>query len=228
MKPQKLDSKILLFIKDIRIAVLVLGTAILFYACENNEIDKIQAFSSPEELPILETKNFVTLMSDSGLIRNSLRAPVLLQFDNGGKSYYEFPEGMELVKFDEHQNIISSITADYAKQFVKEKKWEAKNNVVVTNERGDSLKTEVLTWEEKTEKIYTEEFVKIIRDNQIITGVGLTSDQNMLNWKIKNPKGTIYISVDEKEQNAEANSGSDNNPKIEPQQQPKTQAIKFK
>ncbi len=228
MKPQKLDSKILLFIKDIRIAVLVLGTAILFYACQNNEIDKIQAFSSPEELPILETKNFVTLMSDSGLIRNSLRAPVLLQFDNGGKSYYEFPEGMELVKFDEHQNIISSITADYAKQFVKEKKWEAKNNVVVTNERGDSLKTEVLTWEEKTEKIYTEEFVKIIRDNQIITGVGLTSDQNMLNWKIKNPKGTIYISVDEKEQNAEANSGSDNNPKIEPQQQTKTQAIKFK
>lgn len=228
MKTQKLDSNIFLFIKNIRIAVLILGTAILFYACENNEIDKIQAFSSPEELPILETKNFVTLMSDSGLIRNSLRAPVLLQFDNGGKSYYEFPEGMELVKFDEHQKVISSITADYAKQFVKEKKWEAKNNVVVTNVRGDSLKTEVLTWEEKTEKIYTEEFVKIIRDNQIITGIGLTSDQNMLNWKIKNPKGTIYISVDENKQNAEVNSESENKPKIEPQQQPKIQAIKFK
>lgn len=227
MKTQKLDSKILLFLKNIRIAVLILGTAILFYACENNEIDKIQAFSSPEELPILETKNFVTLISDSGIIRNSLKAPVLLQFENGGKSYYEFPEGMELVKFDEHQKVISSITADYAKQFVKEKKWEAKNNVVVTNERGDSLKTEVLTWEEKTEKIYTEEFVKIIRDNQVITGVGLTSDQNMLNWKIKKPQGTIYISVDEKKQNSEANSKSQNKPIIEPRQHPKSQALKF-
>ena len=38
---------------------------------------------------------------------------------------------------------------------------EAKNTVKVKNVNGDLLETEHLIWNEKTEMIYTEEFVKI-------------------------------------------------------------------
>jgi len=177
-----------------RIAALFLGAAILFYACEN-DIEKIKAFSSPENLPVVEAEDIETMFTDSGEIRFFLKAPKLLRFENEGKSFVEFPEGIELVKYDEHKEIISSITADYAQQFEKQKKWEAKNNVVATNARGDTLKTEHLIWEEETEKIHTEDFVKIIRPDQIITGIGFQSDQSLQNWKIKNPKGTIYVDV---------------------------------
>jgi LPS export ABC transporter protein LptC len=119
-----------------------------------------------------------------------------------GKTYIEFPQGIELIKYDENQEIISSITADYAKNFEKEEKWEAKNNVVATNAQGDTLKTEHLIWEEKTERIYTEEFVRIIRPDKIITGIGFQSDQSMQNWRIKNPKGEIYIDVEDSPQSS--------------------------
>ena len=195
MKQQKSGFNYLNKIYKIRIAVLILGTAILLSACENN-LEKIKAFSSPEELPIVEASNFETLYTDSGEVRFFLKAPKLLQFEVDGKVYVEFPQGIELVKYDENQNVISSITADYAKNFEKEEKWEAKNNVIATNSQGDTLKTEHLIWEEKEEKIYTEEFVRIIRSDQIITGIGFQSDQSMQNWRIKNPKGTIYIDVD--------------------------------
>lgn len=228
MKIQRLDSRIFQIIKNIRIAVLVLGTAILFYACSDNEIDKIQAFVSPEDLPVQEAINFETLYTDSGQIRFSLKTPKLLRFENDGKAYIEFPMGVELVKYDEKQNIISTITADYAKQFEKESKWEAKNNVVVTNIDGDTLKTEHLIWEEKTEKIYTEEFVKIIRENQTITGLGLTSDQNMTNWKIKNVKGILYVDVKEKNQKTEQ-AGSEITPdEKDEEKEVSPKAIKFK
>jgi LPS export ABC transporter protein LptC len=194
MKQQLLDSKNFRLIKKYCVAVLVSGTAMLFYGCENN-IEQIKAFYTTENLPVLEAINFETLLTDSGQVRYFLKAPKLLQFQDEGRNYIEFPEGMELIKFDEHKRIISSITADYAKQFVAEDKWEAKNNVIATNAQGDTLKTEHLIWEEKKEIIYTEEFVKIIRTDQIITGIGFTSDQKLQNWKIKNPKGTIYISV---------------------------------
>jgi LPS export ABC transporter protein LptC len=194
MKQQQLDSKIIRFIKKYCVAVLVSGAAMLFYGCENN-IEQIKAFYSTENLPVLEAKNFETLLTDSGQVRYSLKAPILLRFEDEGRNYIEFPEGMELVKFDEKKRIISSITADYAKQFVAEDKWEAKNNVIATNAQGDTLKTEHLIWEEKKEIIYTEDFVRIIRTDQIITGIGFTSDQKLQNWKIKNPKGTIYVSV---------------------------------
>lgn len=196
MNLQKSGFKFLKKHYTYRIAVLAIGAAILFSSCENN-LEQIKAFSSPENLPLVEASNFETMYTDSGEVRFSLKAPKLLQFEVDGKPYIEFPEGIELIKYDEHQNVISSITADYAKNFEKEEKWEAKNNVVATNAQGDTLKTEHLIWEEKTEKIYTEEFVRIIRDDQVITGIGFQSDQSLQNWRIKNPKGEIYIEVDD-------------------------------
>jgi LPS export ABC transporter protein LptC len=195
MKIHKSDSKILHRIKQSSIAVLIMGAAILFYACESNNLSEIKAFTAPENLPIQEATNFQTTYTDSGQIRFTLKTPKLLRFEVDGVTYTEFPQGMKLIKYDAQKNIVSSIRADYAKQFVKDQRWEAKNNVVVTNVQGDSLLTEHLIWEEKNEKIHTEEFVKIIREDQIITGVGLTSDQNMENWKIKNVKGVLYVSV---------------------------------
>lgn len=201
MKLQQFVSNIRKIYNNISIAALLTGAAIIFYACENN-IEEIKAFSSPENLPILEAVNFQTTFTDSGQVRFSLKAPKLLQFENEGRDYIEFPEGMELVKYDINKNIISTLSADYAKQFLEEEKWEAKNNVVATNVQGDTLKTEHLIWEEKTEMIHTQDFVKVIRPNMVISGVGLVSDQALQDWKILKPTGTIYVEMNEENQAA--------------------------
>lgn len=203
MKQPKSGFNRIFFYLLMRIAALFLWAAFLFYGCENN-IEKIKTFSAPENLPLQEATNFETLFTDSGEVRFFLKAPKLLRFESDGKPFVEFPEGIKLVKYDSHQEIISSITADYAKQYEKEQTWEAKNNVVATNAQGDTLQTEHLIWEEKTEKIYTEEFVKIIRPDQIITGIGFQSDQSLENWRIKNPKGTLYVDVEEEKENESA------------------------
>ena len=200
MKQQESDSNKKKYPGTFIIAAFAIWAAIILYSCENN-IEKIKAFNSSENLPVVEATDFETIYTDSGKVRFYLKAPKLLRFETEGESYVEFPQGIELVKYDNRHNIISSITAEYAKQFVDEKKWEAKNNVVATNNKGDTLKTEHLIWEEETEKIYTEEYVKIIRSDQIITGIGFESDQSLENWRIKDPKGTIYVDVEDPEDN---------------------------
>ncbi len=228
MKIQKSDSKITSLLKDIRIAVLTLGTAILFFACGKSNLEEIKAFSSPEDLPILEAENFETLYTDSGTIRYSIKSPRLRVFENDGKMYREFPKGVRFVQYDEEQNITSTITADYAKQFLKEEKLEAKNNVVVTNLKGDTLKTELLIWEEKSEKIYTDEFVKVISDNRVINGYGLTSDQDMQNWTIRKVTGTILVDVNNKTQQ-EGQTENPEKPSVESTdtKQPANATLKF-
>ncbi len=178
MNQQQSGFNILSFIKTISIAALITGAAILFFGCESN-IEQIKAFSATENLPVLEAQNFQTVFTDSGQIRFSLKAPKLLIFEADGKDFKEFPEGMELVKYDANHQITSTLSANYAKEFIKDQKWEAKNNVIATNAQGDTLKTEHLIWDEKAEKIHTEEFVKIIRENQIITGIGFVSDPSI-------------------------------------------------
>lgn len=195
MNPQKSGIKNRKY-SNSGIAALLAGAAILLFSACENDIEKIKAFTAPENLPTVEAININTLFTDSGEVRFFLKAPRLLRYENEERTFIEFPDGIELVKYNEEKEIISSITADYAKQFEKEKKWEAKNNVIAVNANGDTLKTEHLIWEEPQEKIYTEEFVKIIRADQIITGIGFTSDQALQNWRIKNPKGTIYVEVE--------------------------------
>ena len=202
MNRPKLDFNIWQIIKSTGVAVLFTGAAILFYACEN-DIEKIKAFSSPENLPLAEATNFETMLTDSGRISFTLKAPKLLRFEIDGKDYIEFPEGMELKKYDMNGNVVSGIKSDYAKQFVDEDKWEAKNNVIATNVKGDTLKTEYLIWEREKGIIHSDEYVKIIRPDQIYTGIGFTSDENMEDWKILKPKGTIYVTVDSQNKNVE-------------------------
>ncbi len=178
------------------VAALVSGAALLLCRCENN-IEQIKAFVSTENLPVIQADNFSTTFTDSGQVRFFLKAPKLQRFETDGKPYVEFPDGLELIKYDNHQNVISSIKARYARQYLQDKKWEAKNDVVAVNASGDTLKTELLIWDENSERIYSDKFVRIIRADQIINGFGFESDQGMQNWKIKKPTGTIYVTVNQ-------------------------------
>ena len=201
MKRQRFAFNLLNKIKAICAAALITGTAILFFACENN-IEQVKAFSLIEDhLPILEALNFETMVTDSGKIRYFLKAPKLLRFENERDAYFEFPEGIELIQYDENKEVVSSITANYAKQFEKDKKWEVKNNVIATNAQGDTLKTEQLFYSELEGNIFTDEFVRIIRPGQNITGIGFKSDQTLQNWKIKEPKGSIDVIIDNQNTN---------------------------
>jgi len=199
MKPQESGIKTFKQIRyNLAVAILLIGIAIVFLGCEP-EIEKIKAFSSSENLPLVSATDFETTFIDSFKVQFCLKAPTLRKFDTGGQPFFEFPDGILLIKYDQNENVISRITADYAIQYEKQEKWEAKNNVVAVNAQGDTLKTELLIWDEKAGKIFSDKFVRIVRTDQIITGVGFEADQSLQNWKIKNPKGTIYVELEKEE-----------------------------
>ena len=109
-------------------------------------------------------------------------------------------EGFKIIFLDSVLNPKSQITANYGISFEKKKIMEAKNNVVVKNiEKGEQLDTEHLVWDRNKKTIYSEVFVKITRDEEVIYGDGLISDQNFEYYKIKNASGEFSINTDEEE-----------------------------
>jgi hypothetical protein len=46
-------------------------------------------------------------------------------------------------------------------------------------------------WDEKTEKVRTEKFVKVSKPGEVIYGYGLEAAQDFSYWKIIVPKGKI-------------------------------------
>jgi LPS export ABC transporter protein LptC len=186
-------KKVKVVLKSITIISLV---ATLLLSCKNKNIEKIKAFSHPPGTPEVTAENLDLLYSDSTIIRFRLKCSKLLIFQDEEEPYKEFPNGFQIEQYDRNKKITSSIQASYGKYFEKKELWEAKQNVVAVTEKGDSLKTELLYWDEKKEIIYSDQFVKIIQKEQIITGIGFESDIQMKKWKIIKPKGTVIIEVD--------------------------------
>jgi LPS export ABC transporter protein LptC len=171
--------------------------AVLFLSCQKNNIEQIKAFSHPPGAPEVIAENVDLMYSDSAVVRFRLQSPKVLIFQDEEVPYNEFPEGFKLEQFNRAKQIVSSIEAIYGRYYHQKELWELKQNVVAVTEKGDSLKTELLYWDEKKEMIYSDQFVKIIQRDQIITGIGFESDLQMKKWKIVQPRGTVIIEVEE-------------------------------
>lgn len=174
---------------------LIVAIVLVLTSCEN-EISKIKTYASTEDTPSGSAKNFEMLYSDSTVIRTKLQTPELIRHDEEKEPYTEFPQGVKLVKYDSKMNVISSITALYAKNYTNDDRWEAKNNVVAVNQNGDTLKTEYLVWDSKKGRIYSDQFVRILRKDMDLTGTGFSANQDFSDYNFKNPSGPMYIEID--------------------------------
>ncbi len=170
-----------------------MGTAMFFSSCEN-KIETDQRALERRTATVLAARNFEMLESDSSYafpVEHTADVTVYEQ-EEGEEPYTEFPKGVKIEQFGPNMQIVSRITSDYGQYFTRTNKWIAKNNVIVVNQKGDTLKTEELNWEGQTGRIYSDKFVKIISADKIINGLGFESDKNMANWQIKKVTGTLY------------------------------------
>lgn len=173
----------------------VIFLLLIVQSCKN-DMSKIKEITNTEHKPGVVAEGFEMLFSDSSVIRFKLQTPKLITHENEKEPYTEFPEGVKIEKYDTRMNIISSITAQYAKQFTADERWEVKNNVIAVTPKGDTLKTEYLVWDTRKEKIYSDQFVKIIQKDQIYTGIGFESNQDFSIYHIINLQGHIYVNID--------------------------------
>jgi LPS export ABC transporter protein LptC len=179
------------FNKRISGLFFIVALFLLLQACENDK-EQIAAISKPSDGPLEKIEQLETIYSDSGIIKVRVTAPVLKKFIHP-KLITELPEGINIDFFNERFEVVSKLTAKYAIHYESERKWVAKTDVVVINEKKEQLNTEQLEWNEQTGKLYSNEFVKITTPEEIIMGKGFEADQNFNSYKIFKVTGTITV-----------------------------------
>jgi LPS export ABC transporter protein LptC len=141
--------------------------------------------------PLSEMENVNMLYSERDRIKVKMMALKILEFKNGDK---EFPDGLYLEFFNDAGIMTSTLKANHAFYFKEEDKWRGRGNVEVKNiEKHQELNTEELFWKEPTHKIFTDKFVTIKMDNEVIYGTGLDAMQDLSNYTIRKPKGVVEI-----------------------------------
>jgi LPS export ABC transporter protein LptC len=141
--------------------------------------------------PLREAENVDMLYSENDRIKVKMKAQKILEFKNGDQ---EFPEGLYLEFYNEAGILTSTLKCNNAYKFQEKNEWRGRGKVEVVNlEKKQQLNTEELFWKPGSKKIYTEKFVTIKLENEIIYGTGLDAIQDLSSYTIRNPEGILEV-----------------------------------
>ncbi len=192
MKQLKLDSNLDLTYRTYIISI-GLFLSLMLFSCKN-DYKEVMENVNLENRPAQEAHNIEIVRTDSGKVVFKMIAPVLMRYSQlEDEPYEEFPEGLTVISYSNYPQVESSITCKYAIHLTKKDLWEAKDDVVAINIDGDTVTTEQLFWDVKAERIYSDKYVSIRRNNEIMYGMGFESDQMLRNGRIEHFKGSFNL-----------------------------------
>ena len=181
------------FRTDFLITVILIISA-LTLSCEN----KIPVIPKSDllTLPSLTAKGFITVLNDSGLVQLIMTSPLAEQYDKVDPQWVEFRLGIKVDIYNGKENPVAIVTSKYAK-CTDNNLWELRDSVVVINESNEKLETEVLYWNQEKDRIYTDRFVKMTSEDEVIQGIGFESDSHLSRRKILKVTADIYLKDNE-------------------------------
>ncbi|WP_446776676.1 LPS export ABC transporter periplasmic protein LptC [Macellibacteroides fermentans] len=159
---------------------------------ENKEV--VDVSFDPEKSYTMKALDISTLISDSGITRYRLNTKKWLVFEKAAEPHWYFPDGVYVEKFDTLFRAEASIKADTAYYYDKKGLWKLIGNVKVSSLAGERFETALLFWDQRTEKVYSDKFIRIEQAERVITGIGFESNQSMTLYKIFNPQGVFPVS----------------------------------
>ena len=183
------------YLKTLNITAAFLAAVmfVLFPACSGKDKKLAEAIAENDTLPSMKSLGVTTLISDSGITRYKIVAEEWLIHDKKNPPYWAFEKGVYLEKFDTLFRVDASIKADTAYYHEKKKLWELRGHVQILSQRGDRFQTDLLFWDEKKEKVYSDKFIQIEQEDKVIKGYGFESNQDLSEYEIKNTTGIFTI-----------------------------------
>ena len=147
---------------------------------DNFEKDIHDQLSTNVEITLTKKGN-VTAKIKSEVLKKNNQSLQLELFDN-----------VNVDLFDENFQQKSLIKSQSAMVNEKENKIKAYGSVVVISNDGKVLMTDSLTWDNNSDKIYTDANLEFITsDSDTLYGTGFKSNIDLTNWNILQPRGRI-------------------------------------
>jgi len=169
-----------------KFSIIIVLASILIFACADIE-DNSQR-SEQESFPnsILENAN-ITLTTE-GRKEVVIFADTLFVYDQKDSTT---AVNVKIDFFDEHGNYNSTLTSKEGLVRQQRQEFSVWGDVIVENDTT-RLETESLQWNPDLRLITTDDFVKVTRGEDIVTGYGMEADSRLENIRILNDvKGTF-------------------------------------
>ncbi len=156
-------------------------------SCGGTETKEIIEYKGP----LSEIDDVELYYSENDRVKVKMTADLMYEFENGDR---EFPKGVFMEFYDVAGQLESTLRANHAFFFSKEDHWRGRGNVEVKNiAKSNQLNTEELFWRRKDKKIFTDKFVTIRQEGDVLYGQGLTANEDLSEYTIAKPSGDMEI-----------------------------------
>jgi LPS export ABC transporter protein LptC len=165
--------------------LLIVCACILLAACDKPEAKEPLEYKGP----LREVENMEMFYTENDRIKVKMQAELVYEFENGDR---EFPKGVYLEFYTELGALESTLKANHAFFFKEQNQWRGRGKVEVKNiGKNEQLNTEELFWKPADGKIFTEQFVTIRQQGDVIYGTGLDAKQDLSDYVITDPYGDL-------------------------------------
>ncbi|MDR1556368.1 MAG: LPS export ABC transporter periplasmic protein LptC [Tannerellaceae bacterium] len=180
--------------RDLTTILWVVVMSLFFsVSCSGDPKETVEVVFDPEQTYTMKTTEVSTLVSDSGITRYRANAREWLVFGKANEPYWYFPKGIYLEQFDTLFQVKASMKADTAYYYEKQELWKGVGNVEMKSLDNEYFTTSLIFWDQKSQKIYSDKYIRIEQQDKVITGVGFESNQSMTEYKIFNTTGIFPI-----------------------------------
>jgi LPS export ABC transporter protein LptC len=167
------------------ISTLFCAAAVLFAAALTGGCDSVKESpqsAESEKLPDQEVTEFSLTETVGGVKSWTLFAERAEVFDAAG---YSKVYGVRVLFYDDKGEITSVLTSQRGRVDDKSKDLQAFGDVLVETSDGVTLRTRSLHWDNRRAKIWSNEFVTVTREREVVTGYGFDSDPDLRNAQIR-------------------------------------------
>ena len=146
-----------------------------------------------ENMSVEEAQDVTIRYTDSAILKATIQAPLLIRYPEKKEPYTEMPKGLFATFYDELGQEDSRLSAAYGISYETRKLIKLTDSVRVVNKKGEELKSEELYWDQKAKKIYTNTFVRIVRNGETLRGDGFESNETFTKYRILRPAGPVTV-----------------------------------
>ena len=165
---------------------LTIFLMLFFVSCSKDEVTNNVEKDVHDQL----STNVEITLTKKGNITAKIKSEILKK--NNQSLQLELYDNVNVDLFDEDFQHKSLIKSQSAMVNEKENRIKAYGSVIVISDDGKILKTDSLTWDNNSDKIYTDANLEFVTsDTDTLYGKGFKSNIDLTDWNILQPRGRI-------------------------------------
>ena len=179
--------------------IVALSGLAIFFVLTSCEEDLAEANKNANKnFPSRVIYNADITRRDSGKVKVRFKAPLLEEYEFIDTPYVEVRKGLYLEFYDSKKpNVPGKLWAKYAKIIEKKQFYEAKGNVKVINNEGQTFVMESIYWDKKNQKMYTKDtvFISDKDGNIFVAAHGMNAKDDFSEYTFYNNSGDFNAKI---------------------------------